>query len=163
VLPDEEVAWDERPAPDAADGEDSAAARQLVDRATEALRDCKPDERCALLLRADGYAYTEIAAVCGWTYTKVNRLLTEGRRRFLRRYAAIERGAACFAYARVLSLVVDGEASVDDYVALRPHLRHCGGCRATLRALYDVEPMVSACSQDDHGEKGLAVLGRCVL
>ncbi|MEA2169070.1 MAG: hypothetical protein QOF76_2370 [Solirubrobacteraceae bacterium] len=139
VLPEEEVAWDEHPAPDAAHGEDGAAARQLVDRAAEALGGCKPAERRALLLRADGCSYAEIGALSGWSYTKVNRLLTEGRRRFLRRFALIESGSACRAYARVLSLVVDGEASVEDYVALRPHLRHCGGCRATLRAMYDVE------------------------
>lgn len=39
----------------------------------------KPDERRALLLLAMGYSYKEIAAGCGWTYTKVNRCVAEGR------------------------------------------------------------------------------------
>jgi RNA polymerase sigma factor (sigma-70 family) len=39
----------------------------------------KPDERQALTLFALGYSYREIAAACGWTPTKVNRCLAEGR------------------------------------------------------------------------------------
>lgn len=39
----------------------------------------KPDERAALLLFALGYSYREIMARQGWTYTKVNRCLSEGR------------------------------------------------------------------------------------
>jgi hypothetical protein len=33
----------------------------------------------------------------------------------------------------VLSAVADGEASAEDLLAVRPHLRNCAGCRATLR------------------------------
>ena len=44
-----------------------------------ALARLKPDERTALLLLALGYSYREIAARQGWTYTKVNRCLSEGR------------------------------------------------------------------------------------
>jgi RNA polymerase sigma factor (sigma-70 family) len=54
------------------------------DRARAALRllaTLKPDERRALVLQASGYSYVEIATACGWTYTKVNRLLAEGRAR----------------------------------------------------------------------------------
>jgi RNA polymerase sigma factor (sigma-70 family) len=47
----------------------------------------KPQERRALVLKAHGYSYAEIAAICGWTYTKVNRCLAEGRAR-LRALAA---------------------------------------------------------------------------
>jgi RNA polymerase sigma factor (sigma-70 family) len=39
----------------------------------------KPDQRQALTLLALGYSYREIAAACGWTRTKVNRCLAEGR------------------------------------------------------------------------------------
>ena len=49
----------------------AAAARELA-----AL---KPDERLAIVLQAHGYSYTEICELCGWTYTKVNRCLAEGR------------------------------------------------------------------------------------
>jgi RNA polymerase sigma factor (sigma-70 family) len=41
----------------------------------------KPDERRALLLKGEGYSYREICALTGWTYTKVNRCLAEGRTR----------------------------------------------------------------------------------
>ena len=39
----------------------------------------KPDERRALLLLALGYSYKEIATRNGWTFTKVNRCIAEGR------------------------------------------------------------------------------------
>jgi DNA-directed RNA polymerase specialized sigma24 family protein len=39
----------------------------------------KPDERAALLLRSIGYEYKEIQQLTGWSYTKVNRCVTEGR------------------------------------------------------------------------------------
>jgi RNA polymerase sigma factor (sigma-70 family) len=43
------------------------------------LSELKPDERRALLLFALGYSYREICELTGWTYTKVNRCLAEGR------------------------------------------------------------------------------------
>jgi DNA-directed RNA polymerase specialized sigma24 family protein len=39
----------------------------------------KDDERAALLLLALGCSYREIARLRGWTYTKVNRCIAEGR------------------------------------------------------------------------------------
>jgi DNA-directed RNA polymerase specialized sigma24 family protein len=39
----------------------------------------KPDQRTALILQAAGYSYHEIAAGLGWSYTKVNRSVNEGR------------------------------------------------------------------------------------
>ena len=42
----------------------------------------------ALILQAQGYSYAEIQQLCGWTYTKVNRCLAEGRAR-LRQLGAI--------------------------------------------------------------------------
>ena len=41
----------------------------------------KPDERRAIVLRACGYSYLEISKATGWTHTKVNRCLAEGRAR----------------------------------------------------------------------------------
>ena len=61
----------------------------------QALGRLKPQEVRCLLLRAEGYSYREICAETGWTYTKVNRCLTEGRRAFLERLAGIESGAEC--------------------------------------------------------------------
>ena len=52
-------------------GEREEAHRQLA-----VLR---PDERSALGLQAAGYSYREIGERRGWTYTKVNRCIAEGR------------------------------------------------------------------------------------
>jgi RNA polymerase sigma factor (sigma-70 family) len=41
----------------------------------------KPAERQAIVLRAQGYSYREICAMTGWSYTKLNRCLAEGRAR----------------------------------------------------------------------------------
>lgn len=41
----------------------------------------KPDERRALGLLALGYTYREICELTGWSHTKVNRCLNEGRTR----------------------------------------------------------------------------------
>ena len=55
--------------------------RERVARAARLLRRLKPQERRALALQAQGYSYAEIQAITGWTYTKVNRCLAEGRAR----------------------------------------------------------------------------------
>ncbi len=144
VAPSDPMAWDERPAADPHEAEERAESLERVARAAEALQACRPDEARAMLLRADGSSYAEIGELCGWSYSKVNRSLAEGRARFLARFARIESGAACAGYAGILSAIVDGEATPDDYLRLRPHLRHCGGCRATLKAMYESEPALGA-------------------
>ncbi|MBW3608365.1 MAG: sigma-70 family RNA polymerase sigma factor [Actinobacteria bacterium] len=111
------------------------ASFDLVGRAAEALQRLKPQELRALWLKAQGHSYNEISALTGWSYTKVNRCLTEGRRSFLSRYATIESGAECALWLPVISAMVDGEASADQLMALRPHLRNCPGCRTTLKTL----------------------------
>lgn len=47
--------------------------------AQQRLARLKPDERTALLLLSFGYSYKEIGQRRGWTYTKVNRCISEGR------------------------------------------------------------------------------------
>src|SRR4051812_49085597 len=47
-------------------------------RAAEALGRLKPQEVTALWLKAQGLSYQEIAERQSWTYTKVNRCLSEG-------------------------------------------------------------------------------------
>jgi hypothetical protein len=69
-------------------------------------------------------------------YTKVNRCITEGRRRFFSVYRGIETGEECDRFAPVLRALVDGGASAQDVVALRPHLRSCMRCRAEIRRLH---------------------------
>ena len=47
--------------------------------ASRLLAGLKADERTAIVLQAGGFSYAEIGAMRGWTYTKVNRCLAEGR------------------------------------------------------------------------------------
>jgi RNA polymerase sigma factor (sigma-70 family) len=61
--------------------EDQVLAFERVSRSAEALQRLKPQEIRALQLRAEGYSYAEICELTGWTYTKVNRCLAEGRAR----------------------------------------------------------------------------------
>jgi hypothetical protein len=82
-----------------------------------------------------GNSYQEICDATGWTYTKVNRCLAEGRKSFLARYAGIEAGEECRRWAPVLSAMVDGEATTEQVLEVRPHLRNCAGCRSALREL----------------------------
>jgi RNA polymerase sigma factor (sigma-70 family) len=110
----------------------------------EAMSRLKPQEVRCLLLRAEGYSYKQICDETGWTYTKVNRCIAEGRRSFLERVAGIESGAECERLAPALSRLVDGEASAEDMALLRPHLRSCLACRATLRDYRDAPARVAA-------------------
>jgi RNA polymerase sigma factor (sigma-70 family) len=108
---------------------------ERVARSAEALQRLKPQEVRALWLKAMGNSYQEICETTGWSYTKVNRCLAEGRKSFLARYAGIETGQECQRWAPVLSAMVDGEASAEQLTQLRPHLRNCAGCRAMVREL----------------------------
>ncbi len=116
----------------------------MVSRSAEALQRLKPQELRALWLKAQGHSYNEIGALTGWSYTKVNRCLTEGRRSFLERYAGIESGAECERWMPVISAMVDREATPQQILDLRPHLRNCPGCRAMLKALKDSSTPLSA-------------------
>jgi RNA polymerase sigma factor (sigma-70 family) len=61
-----------------------AARAEAVAEARAALAALKANERLAIVLQAQGYSYAEICELCGWTYTKVNRCLAEGRERLRR-------------------------------------------------------------------------------
>jgi len=111
-------------------------ALERAGRSAEALRALKHDEALALMLKAEGFSYQEIGSRLSWTYTKVNRCITEGRRRFLRVYGELESGEGCERFAPALAALADGAATSEQLVALRPHLRHCGTCRATVRELH---------------------------
>jgi DNA-directed RNA polymerase specialized sigma24 family protein len=63
--------------------------RERVAAARGALSALKANQRVALALQASGYSYDEISDACGWTYTKVNRCLAEGRDR-LRQLGAMD-------------------------------------------------------------------------
>ena len=63
----------------------------------------------------------------------MNRCLTEGRQAFLERIAGIESGAECRRLAPLISKVADGEATPEEMRDVRPHLKSCLACKATLR------------------------------
>jgi RNA polymerase sigma factor (sigma-70 family) len=105
-------------------------------RSAEALQRLKPHELRALWLKAEGFSYAEICEQTGWTHTKVNRCIAEGRRAFMERYAGIEEGAECERWLPLLAAIVDGEASPDQLLEARPHLRNCPACRATVREMH---------------------------
>ena len=115
--------------------EEKLVSEERVRRSAEALRALKPDEATALMLKAHGLSYAEIGARQGWSYTKVNRAVTEGRRRFLHAYEGIESGAECERFEPIVESLAGGSATAAQLLAIRPHLRHCGACRATVRAL----------------------------
>jgi RNA polymerase sigma factor (sigma-70 family) len=136
VVPVEDVDFDGRAAEAQRPVDDLLAGRERVKRSAEALRRLKPDEAKALMLKAQGLSYAEIGESLGWTYTKVNRCITEGRARFLKVYAEIEAGEECDRVAPTLAALVGGTASAEALLELRPHLRHCATCRATVRELH---------------------------
>jgi RNA polymerase sigma factor (sigma-70 family) len=116
--------------------EDVIASGERVRRSAEALRALKPDEATALMMKAHGLSYEEIGKRNGWTYTKVNRVLTEGRRRFMDAYEGIESGAECERFAGIVEALAAGGATAAQLVQIRPHLRHCIACRAAVRDLH---------------------------
>jgi RNA polymerase sigma factor (sigma-70 family) len=125
---------------------DQAERYEDLRQGAEALGQLKPQEIRALLLRAEGYSYAEICEVTGWSYTKVNRCLTEGRQALSVRLAGIQGGIECAKLAPLLSALADGEASAEQLARLRPHMKTCLACRATLRAFREAPEQVAALS-----------------
>ena len=123
---------------------DLAERRERTARSREALATLKPQELRALSLLAEGYSYREISRITGWTRTKVNRCLAEGRARFRAVISSSESGGRCDELSAALSAFCDGEASVAEAAALREHLRACASCRATLRAFRAAPPAAAA-------------------
>jgi RNA polymerase sigma factor (sigma-70 family) len=130
--------------PASADGPPEQAERQeAVGRWREALRALKPQELRALTLLAEGYSYAEIGEITGYSPTKVNRCLAEGRERFRGLVARSEDGSRCAEMRPLLSAFSDGEAKGEEVAELREHLRACARCRATLRT-YRAAPAAAA-------------------
>jgi RNA polymerase sigma factor (sigma-70 family) len=118
--------------------------REQVAHSREALRALKPAELRSLTLLAAGYSYAEIGEITGFSQTKVNRCLAEGRERFRRLLTHSEDGTRCVELGPLLSAFCDGEASAEDEAAVREHLRACAGCRATMRAYRATPAAVAA-------------------
>lgn len=117
--------------------------RESIARSREALRALKPHELRALTLLAEGYSYAEIGEITGFSHSKINRSLAEGRERFRKLIAGSEDGSRCAAMKPLLSAFCDGEAKSQEVAELREHLRACAHCRATLRA-YRAAPGAAA-------------------
>ena len=129
--------------PAAGDGPDEQVERREdVARSREALQALKPAELRALGLLAEGYSYVEIGARTGWSQTKINRLLAEGRARFRTLVSSSEDGSRCRELRPLLSAFCDGETSPREAVEVREHLRACAQCRATMRT-YKAAPRIA--------------------
>jgi RNA polymerase sigma factor (sigma-70 family) len=130
--------------PAASDGPDvQVERREDVARSREALQALKPAELRALGLLAEGYSYVEIGERTGWSRTKINRLLAEGRARFRTLVSSSEDGSRCRELRPLLSAFCDGEAGPREVVEVREHLRACAQCRATMRT-YRAAPKIAA-------------------
>ena len=118
--------------------------RERVERGREALALLKPQELKALTQLAHGYSYAEIGAINGWTRTKVNRCLAEGRARLRSVVRESESGRRCDLIAPLISACADGELGPDEATAVRNHLAVCGPCRAMLREYRAIPSRVAA-------------------
>ena len=116
--------------------DEQIASSERVRRSAEALRALKPDEAKALMMKAHGLSYEEIGERNGWSYTKTNRAITEGRRRFMAVFEGIESGEECERFVPIVEALALGSASAAQRLAIRPHLRHCIACRAAVRDLH---------------------------
>jgi len=123
---------------------EQAERYERLRQGAEALRRLKPQEIRCLVLKARGLSYREICETTGFTYTKVNRCLTEGRQALAKQLAGIEGGAECDRLAPLLSALADGEATADQVALLRPHMKTCLACRARLREFRAAPARVAA-------------------
>jgi RNA polymerase sigma factor (sigma-70 family) len=130
--------------PAGGDGPDEQVERREdMARSREALQALKPAELRALGLLAEGYSYVEIGERTGWSQTKINRLLAEGRASFRALVSSSEDGSRCRELRPLLSAFCDGEAGRRETAAVREHLRACAPCRATMRT-YRAAPRIAA-------------------
>lgn len=118
--------------------------RERIARSREALQALKPAELRSLTLLAAGYSYAEIGEITGFSQTKVNRSLAEGRERFRRLLSRCEDGGRCDDLMPLLSAYCDGEAGAADEAAVREHLRACAACRARMRSYRAAPAAVAA-------------------
>jgi RNA polymerase sigma factor (sigma-70 family) len=129
--------------PAASDGPDEQVERREdIARSREALQALKPAELRALGLLAEGYSYVEIGERTGWSRTKINRLLAEGRAHFRTLVSSSEDGSRCRELGPLLSAFCDGETNPREALEVREHLRACAQCRATMRT-YRAAPRIA--------------------
>lgn len=120
-------------AADTANPDDALLEGESHGIAKEALRRLRPDQTRCLLLRADGFDYPEICELTGFSYAKVNRLLSEGRKAARLRVDAIAGGRECERIEPLLSMFADGVTDSAAEQDIRIHLETCSHCRVTVR------------------------------
>jgi RNA polymerase sigma factor (sigma-70 family) len=134
--------------------EDVAEAFAEVEMSFEALARLSDDQKRCMIAQAGGLEYDEIAELTGFTRRKVSRCLQRGREAFARRLDAIAEGSECERMQPLIHRVLDSDPGAA--LELRPHLRHCGACRARLRTYQEAPHGVAAIL-------GPAVLGPAAL
>lgn len=140
---EEDVDWIALIPAETAGPAERAERSEAIARSREALQALKPQELRALSLLAEGYSYREIGEITGFSQTKINRCLAEGRERFRSLIARSEDGRRCTELSPRLSAFCDGELDTAARAELREHLRACPHCRATLRS-YRAVPAAAA-------------------
>ncbi len=119
----------DRPGPD-----EQMRRSERITRADAALHLLKQAEAKCLILKAQGFSYDEITELTGFSWTKVNRSISEGRKSFLLIFRSIDEGGDCDKFRSDLeALVEDGASRSMPYVIA--HLRGCDTCRASLYEL----------------------------
>lgn len=141
---DREYDWVARVPASGPGPEERVERREEIANSREALRALKPAELRALTLLAEGYSYAEIGEITGFSRTKVNRCLAEGRERFRQLLLRTEDGSRCAEMRPLLSAFCDGETTTAEAAHVREHLRACGHCRAVVRAYRAAPARVAA-------------------
>ena len=141
--------------------EEEVEGREQVARSREALALLKPQELKALTQLASGMSYAEIQSANGWTRTKVNRCLAEGREKLRSVVRESEAGERCRSIEPLISAAADRELEPEAANAVRNHLAVCGGCRAMLREYRRIPAAVVGAAPLLAGESGgQGLLGR---
>ena len=90
-------------------------------------------QRTCLMLQTAGASYERIREVTGFSLRKVERSVLEGRRGLAAWEVRLASGEACARLDEAIGRVASGEATAKERRVVGRHVRHCGGCRATLR------------------------------
>lgn len=142
---------------DAVEPETHVLGEESLGQGREALSKLSPAQVRCLLLRADGLGYPEICKITGFSYAKVNRCLSEGRKMLRTQAGMIAAGASCSRLEPALSQYADDAADEATIEELEIHLDHCLACQATLRdyraapkTLSSLFPVGGAVLLEDH-------------
>ncbi len=100
----------------------------------DAMTSLNEAERVCLLLRTAGVSRAEIGSMTGYTDRKVERSIVRARKRLHAWHLDLARGEKCVKVRDALERVADHEADERERKVVSRHVRHCGACRATLRA-----------------------------